>query len=142
MYYVYKLLNESNQVVWVGETTRPKGRLWQHTSNNGKFTGQSLNMEIITGYTTRKEAWYHQVKLQKEYGLETDLNKTRRAGSSITEARAKHIKNLGTFESRQKGGLSNKGNTYNVKTKTCPHCNLTGKGSNMTRYHFDNCKWK
>jgi len=24
--------------------------------------------------------------------------------------------------------------------KTCPHCNLTGKGPNMTRYHFDNCK--
>ncbi len=24
--------------------------------------------------------------------------------------------------------------------KTCPHCNKTGKGPNMTRYHFDNCK--
>lgn len=24
--------------------------------------------------------------------------------------------------------------------KTCPHCNKTGKGGNMTRYHFNNCK--
>lgn len=26
--------------------------------------------------------------------------------------------------------------------KTCPHCGLEGKGPNMTRYHFDNCKRK
>ena len=26
--------------------------------------------------------------------------------------------------------------------KTCPHCNKTGKGPNMTRYHFENCKKK
>lgn len=23
---------------------------------------------------------------------------------------------------------------------TCPHCNLQGRGPNMTRYHFDSCK--
>lgn len=28
------------------------------------------------------------------------------------------------------------------KEKTCPHCNKTGRGPNMTRYHFDNCKEK
>jgi hypothetical protein len=26
--------------------------------------------------------------------------------------------------------------------RTCPHCGITGKGANMTRYHFDNCKGK
>ena len=25
---------------------------------------------------------------------------------------------------------------------TCPHCSKVGKGPNMTRYHFDNCKLK
>jgi hypothetical protein len=25
---------------------------------------------------------------------------------------------------------------------TCPHCDLYGKGPNMKRYHFDNCKEK
>lgn len=24
--------------------------------------------------------------------------------------------------------------------RKCPHCELEGKGANMTRYHFDNCK--
>ena len=31
----------------------------------------------------------------------------------------------------------------NPKTRTehtCPHCNKIGKGPNMKRYHFDNCK--
>lgn len=27
-------------------------------------------------------------------------------------------------------------------TSTCPHCNFTGRGGNMKRYHFDNCKHK
>lgn len=26
--------------------------------------------------------------------------------------------------------------------RTCPHCFVTGKGANMTRYHFDKCKGK
>lgn len=30
--------------------------------------------------------------------------------------------------------------TIELKEKTCPHCGLTGKGGNMARYHFDNCK--
>jgi len=30
----------------------------------------------------------------------------------------------------------------NMPTKTCIHCGVIGKGSNMTRYHFDNCKNK
>jgi hypothetical protein len=44
-------------------------------------------------------------------------------------------------------------NTQEVKDKmknawlskpmvTCPHCNLSGKGPNMNRYHFNNCKGK
>lgn len=32
---------------------------------------------------------------------------------------------------------------YNLSkfpTKTCPHCDFTGAGGSMTRFHFDNCK--
>lgn len=29
---------------------------------------------------------------------------------------------------------------YKRSEHTCPHCNFTGKGPNMKRYHFDNCK--
>jgi len=27
-----------------------------------------------------------------------------------------------------------------LQKSTCPHCNFTGGGGNMKRYHFDNCK--
>ena len=29
-----------------------------------------------------------------------------------------------------------------LKERICPHCGKIGKGPNMTRYHFDNCKVK
>ncbi len=33
-----------------------------------------------------------------------------------------------------------KGKPHNLIEKICPHCGLKGRGSNMTRYHFDKCK--
>ena len=30
----------------------------------------------------------------------------------------------------------------NMKIFVCPHCRKEGKGGNMTRYHFENCKGK
>jgi hypothetical protein len=29
---------------------------------------------------------------------------------------------------------------YTHTTRICPHCSLVGRGGNMTRFHFDNCK--
>lgn len=29
-----------------------------------------------------------------------------------------------------------------AKIRTCAYCGLTGKGGNMTRHHFNNCKYK
>jgi len=31
---------------------------------------------------------------------------------------------------------------HKMKLFKCPHCGLEGKGGNMTRYHFNNCKFK
>lgn len=36
------------------------------------------------------------------------------------------------------GGLTGKKMEY--KSRTCTHCGVVGKGPNMTRYHFNNCK--
>lgn len=32
--------------------------------------------------------------------------------------------------------------TYKHRKRECPWCGVTGHGPNMTRYHFDKCKWK
>lgn len=34
------------------------------------------------------------------------------------------------------------GKKHNLKEVICPHCNKKGKGPNMNRYHFSNCKLK
>ena len=68
-----------------------------------------------------------------------------RKGMKFSES---HLKNLSishlgkkhTEEQKQKIANSLKGKPKTLKSVTCPHCNLTGKGSNMTRYHFSNCK--
>lgn len=59
-----------------------------------------------------------------------------------------HIKNLSvshlnkkhTEEQKLKISQALKGKIKILKMISCPHCHLVGKGSNMTRYHFNNCK--
>ncbi len=45
-------------------------------------------------------------------------------------------------ETKEKMSTLHKGKKKNNKLVTCVHCNKEGKGPNMTRYHFDNCKNK
>ena len=51
-----------------------------------------------------------------------------------------HIGIKQTDESNKKRSSTLTGKPKNLKLVQCPHCNLQGKGSNMTRYHFGNCK--
>ena len=80
-------------------------------------------------------------------------------GKTVTaETRAKlsaaHLGKTHTEETRAKIGAAHLGKTVTEETRakigaaqrkpqtkgTCPHCLKTGGVSNMTRYHFDNCK--
>ena len=45
-----------------------------------------------------------------------------------------------SLEAKQKMSDSRRGVSKTLKLVTCPHCNKSGKGGNMTRYHFDNCQ--
>lgn len=45
---------------------------------------------------------------------------------------------LHSDETRAKISLSQK--NRKIEIKTCPHCHKCGRASNMTRYHFKNCK--
>lgn len=81
-----------------------------------------------------------------------------------TEKQKKHLSDL--FKGRTspnkgnvcpKVGISNKkrtgikrpdhsywmtGRTWKCVERTCPHCGTIGRGGNMLRYHFENCKQK
>ena len=43
-------------------------------------------------------------------------------------------------ETRLKMSDKRKGVSKTLNLVTCPHCSKSGKGGNMTRYHFDNCQ--
>jgi group I intron endonuclease len=58
----------------------------------------------------------------------------------INNLRLSHQGNKHTEEQKKKISESLKGKEKILKLVICPHCNLVGKGSNMTRYHFNNCK--
>jgi group I intron endonuclease len=42
---------------------------------------------------------------------------------------------------REQLAKSHQGIHHKLLLKTCPHCGREGKGPNMSRYHFDNCKF-
>jgi len=58
----------------------------------------------------------------------------------INNLRLSHLNKKHTEEQKQKISQTLKGKVKILKVVTCPHCCLVGKGSNMTRYHFNNCK--
>jgi predicted GIY-YIG superfamily endonuclease len=92
-YYVYELINLMGSVEWVGETYRPKIRMYQHTKtkpsekhNHGKFFGrQDILMNIVEEFDNRKDALKLELVLKILYGLPTPerdnlLNNSRKNG--------------------------------------------------------------
>lgn len=47
-----------------------------------------------------------------------------------------------TEEHRLNISLGGKGKKHKMTLVICPHCQKEGKGGNMTRYHFEKCKYK
>jgi hypothetical protein len=78
--YVYELTDQNGKVVYVGESVRPKTRLYEHTrrkprfrSGYGRFYGRTdLTLEVVAEFNNRKDSFNHQCSLQVQYGLDTD----------------------------------------------------------------------
>lgn len=99
-----------------GTVSKPKG--WTHSEESkqkmsASRTGQEPWNKGVTGYS------------------ETALSKANKS-----DAAKKRIAN--GFDM----GALGRGKKYNMTEKVCPHCGIIGKGGNMTRFHFDNCKNK
>ncbi len=77
-YHVYELVNSQGAVEYVGRTTRPVGRMYQHTktkpivsSGHGKFYGRTdLMMNIVKTFTNSKDASRHEGELKLSHGLQ------------------------------------------------------------------------
>jgi hypothetical protein len=91
---------------------------WQEKSDNSR----EMSLRTYT-YENRSRAGREGVKAQMD------------AGTHITQT------GKSAFHTGEAQRISAKGpNHINKRVRTCPHCGLTGKGPNMSRYHFDKCR--
>jgi len=72
-YYVYKIKEKkTDKVVYIGETQNPNARWKLHVSSKGLYNREEYYMDVIIEFSSKKEAFDYQCKLQKEVGLQTD----------------------------------------------------------------------
>tara|TARA_R110000772_G_C13014682_1_gene409789 strand:- start:196 stop:513 length:318 start_codon:yes stop_codon:yes gene_type:complete len=76
---VYKLINTEGEVVYIGESKRPKRRLKEHIQycRESVWYGHDLNMEIVQEFDNKQDAYALQCELQESYGMVTDREKAR-----------------------------------------------------------------
>lgn len=97
VFYVYILKNESGFVEYVGQTSRPKRREYEHfrrkyrpNAGHGRFYGRDdLHFIIVDQYSSKEESYKRQEDLQIQYGLPTD---TQRHGQNSVENTRKQRK--------------------------------------------------
>jgi predicted GIY-YIG superfamily endonuclease len=91
IYYVYELINLLGTVEYVGMSSNPKKRLWQHKAKKGNSTGvgyfqgrQDLLMNIIKTFNNKREALDFEHEMQIFWGLETSKEKISKAAKSAS----------------------------------------------------------
>ncbi len=109
-YCVYELVNLMGTIEYVGQTCKPKDRLYQHLkykaidrSGHGKFYGRAdILMNIVKSNLTKKESLILEEKLQNEYGLTTDRKKSTPLSKRNTISVYQYSSNklIGKFESQ------------------------------------------
>jgi len=166
---IVKSLNENNKKVWANEKDEngldgnPKG--FRHSEetkikislkNKGNSTfgfkhseeTKKLLRKIKVGFKHSEETKNKMIDQRKTISEET-RNKMKIAHKNRTKEEQKiisdKIKKSKEYYShsdntKEKISLANKGRVF--EKVTCPYCGKIGGGSNMTRYHFENCKLK
>jgi predicted GIY-YIG superfamily endonuclease len=85
MFKIYKLVNRDGIIEYIGRTTSPEYRLYQHTHKGGKFVGRTdLELKVITEFNSIKEANLYEGQLKIKLGFEWTEIKRSQKGGSIT----------------------------------------------------------
>jgi predicted GIY-YIG superfamily endonuclease len=88
MYKIYQLVNEENKLEYVGRTTKPEWRLYQHTHKGGKFVGRTdLKMEIVSEFDNIRDANLFEGELKMKLGFVWDEKLRSQKGGFITGKR-------------------------------------------------------
>lgn len=85
IFVVYALINDKNEIEYIGQTSNPKNRIRRHINNKpnlnntcsfGHFYKRTdIKMEILASFNNRKEAKKYEETLQKQYGFLTEYEK-------------------------------------------------------------------
>ena len=103
----------------------------------GKVLSESHRSKIRESLKGR-EGKTHSEETKKKIG---DASRGRSASEETKKKLSESLKGgLRSEETRRRMSEARKLVIYDLRT--CPHCSKEGKGSNMTRYHFENCKKK
>jgi len=139
-YYIekYNSLNDGYNLTSGGESIKEyseeskelmrEARVDWHKSNRNGFKGKTHTEEV------RKQI-SEKLKGRVSTNKDKELSETHR--ENLSKAQKEWLKH---------NEHPNKGRTWKHKKKreytevACPHCGKRGKGPNMNRYHFENCK--
>jgi len=146
----YKELKYSKMI----ETKTKNGTLGKITNSYFKTNNPVFNSEIKKRMIASLKRYYQNNKnhfAEKKHSKKSImLMQEKKLGENNPGFNTVWITN-GVINKRIKSYINIPENFYLGRTKfkkakikeyTCPHCGLIGNGSNMKRYHFDNCKKK
>jgi hypothetical protein len=121
-------------------------------NNTGILRNKTDGGDGASGFVYTKE---HTLKQQTTFGSRSEIQKQShyKKISEFHKGKPKTTSHASKISASLKGkpkseehrrklseARKNKKLQIKLKPKTCPHCNKTGAGGSMNRYHFDNCK--
>lgn len=132
-----------------GSTIGSFGFLGPHSEETKKMMSESRKGEKNSFYGKKHE----DTKICASFGMlgkrHTEETKKKISVSSIGKPGTNNGKKFGPRSEEQKKRISEATKKAMAdlpkrvnKKVCCPYCNKIGAGSNMTRYHFNNCKLK
>ena len=100
-----------------------------------------ITSQVFMGYSK------HVTKPTEEAKAKMSVAQKKNSKGPFTEShreaiRKAHLGKKLSEETKQKISEIHKGKSKPQIEVKCPHCSKSGGQSNMTRYHFDNCKLK
>jgi len=127
--------NDETSRLTVGQkiSSSPNRRENISKGNKGKVVTEEVRKKISRSVSKTMTEDHRKLLSTKTKNLWSDENYR-------NHMKEVHRGKILTEEHKLKIGISQLGKKKVRKERTCTHCGKTGKGPNMSRYHFDNCR--